>query len=228
MNIRNYSLAMLAAIALGLPDNAVAQQKKSSNATAQKEDKGTADAKVFEQLSTYNGGRLVSKALDFSQSKLTDTNEGNIKIAQGTWFQISSLRSDIYVDGKTKRPVFNKRYPMESATNLLLNAIANDAHRLKVTHHQYGNVTKNVTLPFHAIFPILAADKDIYCSVTKIDADHIEANLVMHQPKSDYIHLFVVQTTIAELFKPEGVISAELYSNIPQNNIKSIYSKKEK
>lgn len=219
---------MLATIALGLSSNAAAQQKKPNNTTIKKEDKGTADAKVFDQLSTYSGGRLVSKALDFSQSKLTDTNEDNIKIAKGTYFQVNSLRSDIYIDSKNKRPVFNKRYPMESATNLLMNNISNDTHRIKVTHHQYGNVTKNVTLPLHAIFPILAADKDIYCSVTKIDAYHIEANLVMHQPKSDYIHLFVVQMTIDELFKPEGMISAELYSNIPQNNIKSIYSKIDK
>lgn len=229
MNINHNTQATLIAVALCcLPNsNITAQQKVVKNSIQQKEDKSTADAKVYNLLSTYTGGRLVSKTFDFSHSKLTDTQEDGIKIAEGTKFQINSLRSDIYVDNTTKQPVFSKRYPMESAVNLLMNMVGNDAHRINITHHQYGNVRKKVLIPLNAIYLLLAADKDVYCSVTKIDANHIEANLVMHQPKSDYIHLFVVQMSINELFKPEGIITADLYSNIPQDNVKSIYSKQE-
>lgn len=228
MNIRNNSMALLAAMALCMPANASAQQMTQNKVAQKNDDKATADAKVFEQLSNYSGGRLVSKVLDFSQSKLTDTNEANIKIAEGTWFQVYSLRSDIYVDNKTRRPVFGKRYPLESAVNLLMNTITNDAHRMIITHHQYGNVKKNVMLPLHAIYQVLAFDKEIYCNVNKIDPDNIEATLVMHQPESDYIHMFLVRMPIKELFKSEGLFTAELYSNIPQNNVTSIYSNKEK
>lgn len=230
MNINRHTQATLIAMALcWLPNsNITALQKSTSSSIFQKEDKGTADAKVFNLLSSYTGGRLVSKTFDFSHSKLTDTQEDGIKIAEGTKFQINSLRSDIYIDNKSKQPVFNKRYPMESAVNLLMNMVSNDTHRINITHHQYGNVRKRVSVPLNAIYLLLAADKDVYCSVTKINANHIEANLVMHQPKSDYIHLFVVQIPISELFKPEGIITADLYSNIPQENVKSIYSKQEK
>lgn len=230
MNINHIPQAMLIALALcGFPSiNTAAQQKVTRNYSLQKEDKGTADAKVFNLLSTYTGGRLVSKTFDFSHSKLTNTQEDGIKIAEGTRFQINSLRSDVYIDNMTKQPVFSKRYPLESATNLLMNMVSNDNHRINITHHQYGNVRKRVSIPLNAIYLLLAADKDVYCSVTKIDANLIEANLVMHQPKSDYIHLFVVQIAISELFKPEGIITADLYSNIPQDNVKSIYSKQEK
>ena len=227
MNIRNSSLTMLAALSMCVPDNAAAQQTTHSKVIHKTEDKATADAKVFDMLSSYSGGRLLTKVLDFSQSKLTDTNEDNIKIAEGTWFQVNSLRSDIYVDNKTRRPVFGKQYPMESAVNLLMNTINNDSHRITIIHHQYGNVKKKVMLPLHAIYQVLATDKDIYCSVTKIDPDNIEANLVMHQPESDYIHMFIVRIPIKELFKSEGMFTAELYSNIPQNNVTSIYSNKE-
>lgn len=227
MNIRNSSLTMLAALSMCMPDNAAAQQTTNGKVIHKTEDKATADAKVFDMLSSYSGGRLLTKVLDFSQSKLTDTNEDNIKIAEGTWFQVNSLRSDIYVDNKTRRPVFGKQYPMESAVNLLMNTINNDSHRITIIHHQYGNVKKKVMLPLHAIYQVLATDKEIYCSVTKIDPDNIEANLVMHQPESDYIHMFIVRIPIKELFKSEGMFTAELYSNIPQNNVTSIYSNKE-
>lgn len=227
MNIYNNTQAMLVALMLvGIPNiHTAAQQKAPTSHSLPKEDKGTADAKVYTLLSTYNGGRLVSKTFDFSHSKLTDTQEESIKIAEGTRFQINSLRSDVYIDNNTKQPVFSKRFPMESAVNLLMNMVSNDAHRINITHHQYGNIKKNVSIPLNAIYLLLAADKDVYCSVTKIDTEHIEANLVMHQSKSDYIHLFVVQMPISELFKPEGIITADLYSNIPQDNVKSIYSK---
>ena len=92
MNIRNSSLTMLAALSMCMPDNAAAQQTTHSKVIHKTEDKATADAKVFDMLSSYSGGRLLTKVLDFSQSKLTDTNEDNIKIAEGTWFQVNSLR----------------------------------------------------------------------------------------------------------------------------------------
>lgn len=229
MNIRNIPLAMLAFMVPCLQPGSAARQGEGNNSVVLKDgDKATADLQVFKLLSEYKGGRLLKKSMDFSNAKLTDTNEEDIKIAEGAWFQVNTMRSDIYVDNKTHKPVFGKKYPMESAVNLLMNTIDNDTHQLAVTHHQYGNVRKKIMLPLHAVYQILAADKDIYCSVTKIDADNIEANLVMHQPESNYIHLFVIRIPIAELFKKEGVFTADLYSNIPQDNVKSIYSKKEK
>lgn len=50
----------------------------------------------------------------------------------------------------------------------------------------------------------------------------------MHNPKQNIIHLFVVSIPTNELFKNGGNIKAELYANIPQNDIKNIYSKKRK
>ena len=220
---------MLAATMLCIPVGTAAQKKEVNNSAAHAGgDKATADKGVFKLLSEYSGGRLLAKNVDFGNSKLTDTNEENIKLAEGPWFQVKTMRADIYVDGNTHKPVFGEKYPLESAVNLLMNVIGNDAHRLTIPHHQYGNVRKNIILPLHAIYQLLAADKDIYCSVTKIDPGNIEANLVMHQPESNYIHMFVMRIPIAELFKKEGMFVADLYSNIPQDNVKSIYSKKEK
>lgn len=229
MNIRNLLLATLAVMLPCLQSNSVARHGAVNNTVVPEDgDKATADRRVYQLLSEYTGGRLLPKSMDFSKSKLADTNEEGIKIAEGPWFQVNTMRSDIYVDGKTFKPVFGAKYPMESAVNLLMNVVGNDSHRLTITHHQYGNVRKKIMLPLHAIYQILAADKDIYCSVTKIDARNIEANLVMHQPESNYIHLFVIRMPIDELFKKEGMFAAELYSNIPQDNVKSIYSKKER
>ena len=55
MNIRNNSMALLAAMALCMPAEAPAQQNTQSKVVKKTDDKATADAKVFEQLSNYSG-----------------------------------------------------------------------------------------------------------------------------------------------------------------------------
>jgi len=97
-----------------------------------------------------------------------------------------------------------------------------------LTQHQYGNVKKTLTMPLHSVFFVLTNEMDTYCNVTQIDKDLIKADLVMHNPKQNIIHLFVVSIPTSELFKNGGNIKAELYANIPQNDIKNIYSKKRK
>ena len=92
----------------------------------------------------------------------------------------------------------------------------------------YGNVKKTLTMPLHSVFFVLTNEMDTYCNVTQIDKDLIKADLVMHNPKQNIIHLFVVSIPTSELFKNGGNIKAELYANIPQNDIKNIYSKKRK
>ena len=54
MNIRNSSLTMLAALSMCMPDNAAAQQTTHSKVIHKTEYKATADAKVFDMLSSYS------------------------------------------------------------------------------------------------------------------------------------------------------------------------------
>ena len=191
-------------------------------------DKADADHHVFQQLSNYKGGQLVMCPLVIADSLLEPTREKGIMVLRGTAFQIKALRSDIYIDAATRKPIFSKRYPMESAVNLLMNVVADDRHTLHVIQHLYGNVSKSITLPMKAIYQVLAADRKVYCNVTKIDKNGMEADLVMCHKKKNDIHLLTLRMNMDELFNPDGKFTAQLYANIPQSNIKSIYSTKEK
>lgn len=75
---------------------------------------------------------------------------------------------------------------------------------------------------------MLATDRQVFCNVTKIDKGSIEADLVMFHKKLNNIHLFTIHMDMDELFKAEGKLTAQLYANIPQGSIKSIFSKKDK
>ena len=63
-----------------------------------------------------------------------------------------------------------------------------------------------------------------YCSVTEVNKDSMKALLVFHHPKIDFIHMFIVTVPTNQLFKNGGTITAELYGNIPQKNVKSLFS----
>lgn len=220
-------LLAVAVVLLSLPVMAVplTRQPVEQKAAA---DKAEADRQVFQQLSDYKGGQLVMRKWALSDSLLVPTREENVMVLQGTKFQVEALRSDIYIDAATRKPIFSKRYPMESAVNLLMNVVADDQHTLQITQHMYGKVKKTITLPLKAIYQVLAADRRVYCNVTKIDKDGMEADLVMYHKGRNDIHLFTLRMDMDEMFKAGGKFSAQLYANIPQANVKSIFSTKDK
>lgn len=190
-------------------------------------DKADADRLVYEQLSANTGGADYHRSLVVNKEKLVDTSEDRIKLLPGKSFQISSLRSDVYVDSATGSPVFDRRYPMESAVNLLMNVVKEN-RKIAVTQHLYGNVKKRITTTLPSVFYVLAEGVDVYCNITRIEKDRIEADLVMHNAKQDVIHLFVVSIPMDQLFMADGKLQAELYANIPQKDIKNIYSRNKK
>ena len=190
-------------------------------------DKADADKFVFEQLLANAECKSPHRSLIVNKDNLVPTREETVKILQGKSFQINSLRSDVYIDTTTGKPVFDRRYPMESAINVLMDVAGNN-NRVTLTQHQYGNQKKTLATTLQAIHCALAANMDVYCNVTKIDKDVVEADLVMHNAKRNEIHLFVVKIPLEEMFRENGEISADLYANIPQNDIKNIYSKKRK
>ena len=212
MKINRLALALCSLFFL-LPTITIAQNRSL--------DKADADALVYEQLANNTGGEHFIRNIELNKKILTSTAENNVKLLKGNSFQINSLTSDVYIDYSKKKPLYDQRYPLESMVNTLMNVVDN-SYLLKITHNQYGNVKKTFTIPLHSIFYVLDANMDSYCSVTKIDKDLIQAILVFHNPRKNYIHMFLLDIPSDQMFKDKGVFSAKLYTNIPQEDVKSI------
>lgn len=226
-NIMRSALVAILPLALSASGTLRAQTKPVATQTVAA-DKAEADRQVFQQLAAYSGGQLIAPPLTVPDSLLSPTREEGVLLLRGTSFQIDALRSDVYIDADTRKPIFSKRFPMESAVNLLMNVLADNRYSIRITQHQYGNVKKTITMPMKGIYQALATDRKVFCNVTKIDKDCIEADLVMFHKKLNNIHLFTIHMDMGELFKAEGKLTAQLYANIPQGSIKSIFSKKDK
>lgn len=191
-------------------------------------DKGDADDLVYEQLSVANILEHWHQPVVISKDRLMGTDHKEIYRMPGTSFQIDGLRSDCYVrkHGGVYSMVYDQRYPVESTVNLLMNQIQGNDHKLTLHHHLYGNRVKTLSLKMQTVYDVLGRHTEMFCHVTKVTPDVIEADLVLHHKGRNFIHLFVMQLPVNQIFLPEGTFTAHLYSNIPQDNIKSIYSNK--
>lgn len=190
-------------------------------------DKSDSDRIIDELLSSPNlVVRNWHESFEVSSKDLEATNEEGIWLVKGKSFQIKSLSSAFYVRSEKDKyvPVFNSKYPLESLTNLLLNHIDNK-HTIQLIHHVYGNKKVELSVPMQILYDVWGEYMDMYCSVTSIDKEKTEALLVFHHPSMNFIHLLDIKIDTFQITNENGIVTADLYTNIPQNNIKSLIKK---
>lgn len=191
-------------------------------------DKADADQIVFQVLSANHDIENWHPELTVVESELEETAEKGVYIMRGDSFQVKSLRSDIYLWQKNRQwqPLYDTRYPVESFVNLLLNRITDNRHLLELNHHQYGGKVPKIVLPMQTLYDILARPMRLYCNITSVNADEIRAVLVFHNQRLDFIHMLEIRVATKALFDPESIISADLYTNIPQGNVRNIFTER--
>ena len=129
---------------------------------AQATDKHDADLLVYKELTANYETTNWHPDLIVTKDMLKDTDEKGVYIVKGDSFQVKSIRSDFYVREENGKwtPLNDTRYPMETMTNLLLDRIDNNKHKLELRHHQYGGAKPKILIPmqnFHDLFPCGAA-----------------------------------------------------------------------
>jgi hypothetical protein len=195
---------------------------------AQATDKHDADLLVYKELTANYETTNWHPDLIVTKDMLKDTDEKGVYIVKGDSFQVKSIRSDFYVREENGKwtPLNDTRYPMETMTNLLLDRIDNNKHKLELRHHQYGGAKPKILIPMQNFHDLFAQNMQMYCSVTFIDRHELRAVLVLHQKKMDFIHMVEMKIPTKRLTNPESTITGELYTNIPQGNLKSIFREK--
>lgn len=213
---RAFIIALLACCALSLSAQKTDRDKKN------------ADEALYTLLTSKHTPEKRTTTFQFQAKDLQATYDSNIFLISGTHFQIETLTNNFYVekaDGGAYRPVFHAKYPLESLVNLMLNLTHGDDRNIVIDQHLYGERKTIGPIPMANINELLAPTMQAYCNVTAIEGNVLKAILVYHQPKDDYIHMFIVETTTEELFKPSGTLKAQLYGNIPQSNLKNLFKK---
>jgi len=117
--------------------------------------------------------------------------------------------------------LFDKKYPEISLKNILLSPAQSDL-MLHIKHRMYGGFTPEFDIKLTDFICFFKDKAHIYCFVEK-ENNTLNAYLIIHSQEYNYIHLLLITCDSNEIFKENGVLNAEFYTHIPQDNIKSLF-----
>lgn len=120
-------------------------------------------------------------------------------------------------------PVFGEDYPEYSFSNLfLLNEISKNK-TLNLDQKLYGHRSYEFETPLGAFLNYFQADYDAYFGLEEFLPPELRGTLVLSHKYFNFIHLLYIKTDTSELFSDSGKIDANLYSNIPMNNVSNLF-----
>ena len=186
-------------------------------------DKEQADIFIYDNLNNNLSNQYPIETVTVIPSRLVKTDERSVFVLRGDYYQSETLRSDCFVR-KTRNNylvISDKRFPLETFTNQLLNKVQ-CGHLLQVKHHQYGQKIPILKTSLQSLFAMFLPTMKAFVSVTSVNNDEIEAVLLFHHPKLDFIHMLTLKTKTEGLLKKGNVIYGDLYTNIPQDNLNTI------
>lgn len=188
-------------------------------------DKKEEDEEVDRRLQTTPRYTLTPYVPD--ASLLRRTSRPDVWRTVGRAFMIDSVRSDMYFtrSGAAIRPVFDDRYPCESMCNLLLGQVADPEVLLSMTHKMYGLSIPQFDIPLSNFIGQMRQEQpDLYACARLIDrGEAVSGVLLIHHPRYNYIHLMTLTVPVTDLFVPAPTIKAQLYTNVPQHNVKNLF-----
>jgi hypothetical protein len=190
--------------------------------------KKESDEALSELLPTSYCNEAQKKKVEFiADEMIADPYSNKIFERKGDFFILSKLNSDICCfkssEGKF-HPVYDVNYPAISLKNLFLLPHMNTNLQLHIKHRQYSNFTPEFEMKLNDFICFFQTESNIYCHIETAEQDILKVYVIIHSKKFDYIHMLSVKTTVDTIFKDNGMLHAEFYSNIPQHNIKNLFS----
>jgi hypothetical protein len=190
--------------------------------------KKEADMSLNEALPQKHCTDTVSEK-DFFSGTLSDTidKKTGFSVRNGNYFIVKPLNNNqvYYKDANDKcHLVFDVSYPEISLKNLLLNPQMKSSLQLHVKHRMYGGFTPEFTTSLNDFTCFFQNGFDSYCFAERNKKGILEATLILHNRKYNYIHMLFVTVAPETLFS-NGVLKAEFSTNIPQDNIKNLFEK---
>jgi hypothetical protein len=153
-------------------------------------------------------------------------SETGFYVRRGGHFALKQLNSEQLCVKDTNSlfyPVFDARYPEISLKNLLLTPQLRSTLKLHVKHRTYDRFTPEFTILLNDFTCFFQDECESYCFAERSGEDLVEATLILHSSRYNYIHMLFVTASPEALFMPDSILEADFSTNIPQDNIKSMF-----
>ena len=179
----------------------------------------------------FGSGRLCNETNSVSAETVTEANLSfdrgkNIYTNKGVEFMLAMLNSNTYYQkkGNVFELLFEKEFPAESFTNLILKNMGNLNHKLHVTHRMYGNFSPDFDISLKEFLCYFQDDFNMYAAAfpDAKDSKQMKLTVILRNMEYNYIHLLIVTAPVNNIFSRDGQLTAEFYSNIPQQSIRNL------
>ena len=191
-------------------------------------DKRDLDVSMTERIRLGSTERF--HPIDPNSVPLFKTDSAEIYRTLGATYMIDKVSSDLYYSGwdDTLKVLWDKRYPMQSLTNLLLGQIASPDFTIDLTHRRYGNERPQFMVDWASLYHTLCTEgvRPYASSARREDGVTMRGIVLFHEPNGNYVHMLVLSVKPEQLFSddPKGrVLHADLFTNIPQHNLLNLY-----
>ncbi|MDR1791826.1 MAG: hypothetical protein LBR36_00055 [Bacteroidales bacterium] len=189
--------------------------------------KKEAEFVINEQLPPSHCKDSFSMPYYFSENELDKVDTGkDFYSRNGNFFIVEQLNNQqICKKDSNGRfyPLFDNNLPEISLKNLLLTPQMQSNLKLHIKHRMYGRFTPEFEIKLNDFTCFFENDCQSYAFAECDTAGKINVYLVLHSVAYNYIHLLLLTCSKETLFDPNGVIEAELFTHIPQDNIKNLF-----
>ncbi|MDR1169826.1 MAG: hypothetical protein LBK97_03225 [Prevotellaceae bacterium] len=189
-------------------------------------DKREREIRLAFQLKNHKAAGSVSN------SSLTSTDYSYLKLMRdtiyadrGSSYLIPQVNNDLfYVKADSAYSLaFDKSLIAESFSNALLVPAGNRC-KIKVTHRMYGKTVEKYTVESRDFDDYFSHGYDRYFGIESLKKEKLTGTLILSDRNAWSIHMAYVSVSLDDLLNG-GTMEMQLYSNIPQQNIKSLFGK---
>lgn len=193
-------------------------------------DKKEEDQRIAALLAQSRGHRLPTASLLQSEQFGAGPETGVFQ-RKGNAYLIDRLRATTYYEKNTPqaRPFFTAAHPELSLTNLMLLAAGSADIQVQLTHRVYGLIPINSQMRWADLMSVLCTQgTSLYAAARKVgQGNDLTGVLVMHNAHYGYIDMLIISANTAQLFNAaQPSLSATLYTNVPQNNVRDLFDDK--
>lgn len=178
------------------------------------------DEELFYSLTSFS----MSHFSQANRYKDLNRDENPILIRKGAKF-MNLLSSDVYYkqSGNDSFLVYDDNYPDYSLTNLLLKKELAGDKTVFINHRIYGGRNEKYAVGLFDLISFFEKQQTGFVGIEDANPDSIEGTWIYYNEQFNFIHLLHFKTSSADIFSADGSISADLYSNIPLQNVSNLF-----
>ena len=195
--------------------------------TDKKESDELLNKSLFGSGMLCNDSNAPGIGVTVTEASLAYNRDKDFYTQKGAEFILPSVNSNMYYQKKGNKfeLLFTKDLPMESFTNLVMRNMGEMNHKLHVTHRMYGNFSPDFNISLQEFLCYFKEEYNFFAGATFPDAkdpSKIKLTAILRNKEYSYLHLLIISAPVDNLFSQGGLLTAEFYSNIPQNNIRNL------